>query len=329
MKSAAASMALFAAMVAIAAPAPAQQADGEGQRALALQLPAWPRRITSEYTLRSAEGLEYRIFASAPAGPAPAAGYPVVYVLDGNAWFGAASEIARLKHAQYGPALVIGVGYPGDAPMNFVRRERDFTLGPPKIQPIVTMGSDYGGAPAFRRFLTDRLRRDLARRFPLASGRHTLFGHSLGGLFALQTYLTAPDAFDAYIAASPSIWWDRDNILRDIDRIKLERHRPASRILLEMGGLEQAMTDDLAKLAEALSGPTGPFKGKSVAEIAALVRRNIEDSAMVDNVKQVAERFRSNEIDVPLVIFEGEDHGSVLPPSLGRAVAFGLETKKR
>jgi predicted alpha/beta superfamily hydrolase len=289
------------------------------------EMPAWPQRMTSEHMLRSDEGLEYRIFLSVPKGPAPADGYPVIYILDGNAWFGAAAEIARLKEPQYGPSLVVGIGYPGDTPINTARRVWDFTLGAPKTQPPFDVGTRFGGAPAFRTFLRTRLREDLAKRFPLAPGRTTLFGHSLGGLFVLETLLAAPDAFDTFVAASPAINWNRDEILRRTNTFRPGRGSARPRILLEMGGLEQRMTDDLRRMAVAMSGPNGLFKDKSADQLAAFIEQNIRDNAMIDNIQAVARRFQANGVRAPLIIFEGEDHGSVIPAALSRALSLGLD----
>jgi pimeloyl-ACP methyl ester carboxylesterase len=36
-----------------------------------------------------------------------------------------------------------------------------------------------------------------------------LAGHSVGGLEAIDCLLTHPEMFDAYIAISPSLWWDK------------------------------------------------------------------------------------------------------------------------
>ena len=42
---------------------------------------------------------------------------------------------------------------------------------------------------------------------PLNFGRATLFGHSLGGLFVLETLRADPALFARWIAVSPSLWW--------------------------------------------------------------------------------------------------------------------------
>ncbi|HEX8548720.1 MAG TPA: alpha/beta hydrolase-fold protein [Cytophagaceae bacterium] len=39
-------------------------------------------------------------------------------------------------------------------------------------------------------------------------------GHSFGGITTLNCFMTSPDLFNAYIAASPTIWWDQEYLLK-------------------------------------------------------------------------------------------------------------------
>jgi predicted alpha/beta superfamily hydrolase len=47
------------------------------------------------------------------------------------------------------------------------------------------------------------------------NGENILFGHSFGGLFALNTFLHYTEAFDVYIAIDPSLWWDNAKLAKD------------------------------------------------------------------------------------------------------------------
>ena len=44
--------------------------------------------------------------------------------------------------------------------------------------------------------------------------RRTLIGHSFGGLFTVNAVLTQPYAFDDFIAADPSFWWDQRRLIQ-------------------------------------------------------------------------------------------------------------------
>src|SRR3546814_7264749 len=70
---------------------------------------------TRTFETKSDGGETYRIFVSFPKGEPPADGYPVLYVIDGNAYFASFAETRRLlEYADKGKALVVGVGYPTD-----------------------------------------------------------------------------------------------------------------------------------------------------------------------------------------------------------------------
>jgi predicted alpha/beta superfamily hydrolase len=43
-------------------------------------------------------------------------------------------------------------------------------------------------------------------------------GHSFGGITTINCLLAHPDMFNAYIAISPSFWWDREYLLKFADR---------------------------------------------------------------------------------------------------------------
>ena len=75
------------------------------------EAPGLRARAFSESTIVSAKGLEYRILVSAPSGPPLQRGFPVLYVLDGDAWFGSAIEIAKMReYEKLAPAIIVGVG---------------------------------------------------------------------------------------------------------------------------------------------------------------------------------------------------------------------------
>jgi uncharacterized protein len=123
---------------------------------------------------------------------------PVIYLLDGDSHFLQTVAITRFLAGQgMAPATIVV------AIMN-TDRSRDLTPAP------AVPDSEFptaGGADRFRRFLTTELRPYLEGRFRTEPYR-ILIGWSLGGLFAVHALLSEPDSFDAFITASPSLWWD-------------------------------------------------------------------------------------------------------------------------
>jgi predicted alpha/beta superfamily hydrolase len=176
--------------------------------------------------LQSSTGREYLVYTAVPTEPAPPGGWPVVYVLDGNAWFSLFAQQSRLmaRRPDKGgvvPAVIVGVGYPGSRPFNTERRTRDFTPPAPVRAPPPAPGgrswSASGGADEFLAFLVKELRPLIEQEFKIDPVRQALFGHSLGGLFVLHALFTQPDSFQYFIAASPSVWWNDRYIIEEAD----------------------------------------------------------------------------------------------------------------
>ena len=222
------------------------------------------------YTLAEAEtwdieadhGETYRIYVSKPAGDAPADGFPVLYVLDGNAMFAGFAEARRIQGV-YDDGLeqmiVVGIGYPNDE-LYDGRRLGDFT--PPIGNPILQgLYEEYpsGKRDLFEAFLMQTLRPEISRRYRVNTLRESLYGHSLGGLFALHMVYTAPGSFHTVIAASPTIWWDDQFILAEERDFRSRLQEDPSlgvgvRVSILVGELEEAavtVTDSEA-LAERL-----------------------------------------------------------------------------
>ena len=221
-------------------------ADGEPEQA-ALQGYVMPD--TQVWNLPGGDGQIYRIFVSIPEAAPPQHGFPVLYVLDGNAMFAGFAESRRLqeiKDPDIGRSIVVGIGYPAGKPYDLARRLYDFT--PPFPEQVPASERDLakmrtGGEQAFMAFLLDRLRPEIARRYAVDPDRQALFGHSLGGLFALHMLYTRPGAFRAIIAASPTQWWNDQQILQE-ERTFSQRLRdraitgPVARLMLVAGDRE-------------------------------------------------------------------------------------------
>lgn len=225
----------------------------------AAQMPGYTMPATDVWDLAADSGEVYRIFVSYPAGKedeAPEDGYPVLYVLDGNAYFGSFAQARWVQdYLPVGKSIVVGVGYPGDEAWD-VRRLKDFTaplLDPPPRQWRALAQYESGGRRQFLEFLTGPLRREIARRHRVDPDRQALFGHSLGGLFALYALYERPGAFHSIVAASPSMEWNAQGILED-ERVFAERLVDGaipgtSRLLVVVGDRD---TDDDPEPARAL-----------------------------------------------------------------------------
>lgn len=207
---------LAAALLAAALPG---AGAGSGAAAAAGAPVAVPGAQSFEMTA-GATGLSYRIYLALPEKPAPEAGFPVLYFLDGEAVFGTAAEAMRLQTR--GPkgfegAAVVAIGHGGAGPFDSAARYRDFTTpADPAHLPRRSDGARLpanGGAEAFLDFIAGELMPEIARRLPADPARATLVGHSLGGFFALHAFLGRPGLFRNVVAGSPSVWWNRSELL--------------------------------------------------------------------------------------------------------------------
>lgn len=230
-----------------------------------------------EYEARGESG-DYRIFVVLPSAPPGAEGYPVLYLLDGNACIAGVAEALRLqtrfaRESEVEPTVVVAVGYPGAAPIHLGRRAYDYLPKheSSKLSARFMQGAPWhqpGGAEAFRAFLTGPLREDIARRYPVDRRRQMLCGHSFGGYFGLHSFLAEPGAFSKIAALSPALWWDDGSLMTKADAM-IGALPPdlTSSLLLAVGEREtperphisQRMTADAQEFAAKLKrlGPAG------------------------------------------------------------------------
>ncbi len=166
-----------------------------------------PTHEMSERTVATGPG--HRIFLAIPKAAPPENGWPILYLLDGNA----AYDYLTATHLALAPGLVIaGIGYDTDRQFSRERRTLDFTppdgpgdgIRPDPVHP----GRLAGGGAVFLDRLTGPLREAAEQGLRIDPRRRTLWGHSFGGLFTLYVLLSRPRAFARYAAISPSVWWD-------------------------------------------------------------------------------------------------------------------------
>jgi hypothetical protein len=292
-----------------------------------MTLPDIRERFLTTRIVRSKQGLDYTIFISAPDGAPPAGGFPVLYVLDANAWFGLAGEIARLNEIEFGPSIVVGVGYPVHTLYDELRRDHDFTLGPPVRPQPASAGAKFGGAAEFLDFLRHELRDAIGKTYPINPRRQALFGHSLGGYFVLHALFTAPDAFATFVAASSAIWWD-DAALKAEEKafIANTRSGPQPQVLVTVGGLEQELgAADRALITTMYARNPAAFGGATLEQTLDRIRDSqVTKNRMIDNAREMAARLKAAGMPVKFVVFEGENHRTEVPEALTRAVPLWL-----
>jgi uncharacterized protein len=145
--------------------------------------------------------------------------YPVIYMTDGNAhidhtW----STMEFLARNGRVPQLII-------VAITNTDRTRDLT---PTRASIENPGGEpfqfptSGGADKFLKFIETELIPKIESSYRVQPYR-IFAGHSFGGLFALHAFLTKPELFNAYIAVSPSMAWDKHLLSRHAEEFFKDR----------------------------------------------------------------------------------------------------------
>ncbi|MEO6447502.1 MAG: alpha/beta hydrolase-fold protein [Gemmatimonadaceae bacterium] len=156
--------------------------------------------------------------------------YPVLYLLDGDAHF----------HSVTGLLQILGTGVNGTfvLPEMIVvaipntDRMRDLTPSHVETDPSGTPSPAFktsGGMPAFLDFIRRELIPHIDSAYRTAPYR-MLVGHSLGGITAINALYTMPETFNAYVAIDPSLWYDKQLLLKKA-REYFDRPAPAGRAL--------------------------------------------------------------------------------------------------
>lgn len=263
----------------------------------------------------------FKISVSRAAHVPEGASIPVLYVLDADIGFALAAEVARLRGTMgmLPTAMVVGIGY-GVGFAEFAKlRTADLTpplsdAGREALGGMTSfIGDQDGGADAFLAFLADTLAPEIGRRYPeVSADDRILFGHSLGGLFTAYALLTRPEAFRTFLINSPSLWWDgfaiNGHLPAFADKVAALASKP--RVLIGVGGQEQDVPTKVP-----------PSLQMSLEEVQATVAA----SRMVDSVPEFAAALTgAGLVDVEHVIYDKEDHGSVIPAAMMRGLRFAV-----
>lgn len=277
-------------------------AEDDG-RLTSLQLPG-----TFAVAVSNASGEAYRLWLSVPREPPPAAGYPLIVAIDAARTFGTLRDAVAMQAGRPDvtgaePAVVCGIVYATEDGTD--DRRRAFDLTPPSDRatlPPHPSGGGWpptGGAPAFLEFLVGPVLSRIGRVAPIDPTRRTLFGHSLGGLLVVLTYL-AGSGFSCFAAASPSLWVVPDAVENALEAF-VSPSGDIRRLLMLAGGAEQ---------------PTGDATDER--------SRRQQTNRILDRARELVAALAARNAVADLMVLEGENHASMIPRAIARAVPFAL-----
>lgn len=130
--------------------------------------------------------------------------YSVIYLLDGWGHFHHTTGTMQFLSRNGRMPKMIVVGIP-----NTKDRTHDLTPETSQKENFPTAG----GADNLLDFMEKELFPFIEEKYRTTAHR-TLIGHSFGGLFTVHALVNKSALFDAYLAISPSLWWD-DQLLVD------------------------------------------------------------------------------------------------------------------
>ena len=136
--------------------------------------------------------------------------YPVFYVIDGQWNFRLATEnVGILSDNGFIPPMIVVAIHTGN--------KRDIDLLPTRNEE----SRQGGGADLLLRFIKEEL-------IPFVDGRYrtspyrVITGASYGGVFVMHAFLSDPLLFTAFLAQSPSMWWDYRVMLKRTEAFLLK-----------------------------------------------------------------------------------------------------------
>jgi predicted alpha/beta superfamily hydrolase len=153
----------------------------------------------------------------------------------GQEWFVDETAEWMIRTSQIEPVIVAAIYNAGNA------RIDEYT---PTVDPSLKRG---GRADDYLDFLITEIKPFIDRQFRTRrSAMNTgIGGSSLGGLLSLYAGLKHPNVFGKLAVMSPSLWWDREVILKRI--AELDRTLP-QRIWLDIGTEEGEVVEKVRRL---------------------------------------------------------------------------------
>lgn len=192
------------------------------------------------------------------AGAKPDRTYPVLYVLDGGVDQDFLHIAGLAQHGEiswtFDEFIVVGIAtkkriWELTTP---TQDERYTTYFRANGEPVEFASG--GGSETFRRYIAEEVIPFVEGRYR-TGGRRTIIGESLAAYFVVDTLLRRPDLFHDYVAISPSMWWNREELGGRARDLLASRDYAGRRLYLTMASEGGTMQRGMDKLLAALRSP--------------------------------------------------------------------------
>ena len=265
-----------------AAPAAAQPAAPTGE----------PIVLGMSHTIRSAAlNEDRRVNVRLPAGYAAESErrYPVLYVLDGGVNQDFPHIAGLAQHGEmsgtFDEFIVVGIETKNRIWELTTRSqdERYETYYRANGQPVEF--ANGGGSERFRRHIAEEVIPWVEANHR-TNGRRTLIGESLAALFVVDTLLRQAPLFHDYVAISPSLWWNREELGRTAPQLLRAQSYEGRRLYVTMGSEGGTMQRGLDSLVAALRSPAaGALRWVNVDRRSAEHHGSIYHAAALDALR--------------------------------------------
>ncbi|MEM6469083.1 MAG: alpha/beta hydrolase-fold protein [Planctomycetota bacterium] len=246
--------------------------------------------------------------------------YPVLFLFDGNVQFHLVTGMVdyMAKDGWQIPELII---------VGITQRNRTHELTPTRslkdfrVGKTTQQNSDSGGGEAFLQFITEELIPKIDADYRTRPYR-ILFGHSYGGLLAAHAFIKNDDAFNAFILADPSLWWDDRVVLRMLEEV------------ISSGGLQDRQTTMFVSNVPAYLAPGDQLLQQGFKNIEQSVRNFGEKLKQVESIRLRAKEFDAEtHHSLPVqTLYHGLRHvfdGYELPPEYFLSMPEKIEERFR
>lgn len=235
---------------------------------------AWP---TEEFTLTCPDtGVEHLVSISVPVRYDALEEVPLLLCLDGPWVYGTVRDATRIMSmgGEAPEAVVVGLSFTDRSMGEYLRQRARWYTPTPWVPPTITgvkgvEASECGRAAELLSFVQNHLLPTVEKDH--LGGRSVserwLIGHSFSALFGLRALLTDPGAFDKWLLASPSIWWDDRAVLAHEEAWAAANDDLPARVFVCYGDQERetvpeiypfAMADNVDELLVTLAGRRYP-----------------------------------------------------------------------
>ncbi|HEY0086275.1 MAG TPA: alpha/beta hydrolase-fold protein [Allosphingosinicella sp.] len=184
--------------------------------------------------------------------------YPVLYVLDGGVDQDFTHIAGIAQHGEmswtFDDLIVVGIS----------TKKRIWELTTPTLDERYSAYfqangesakvAGGGGSIEFRRHIAEEVIPYIEKTYR-TNDRRVVMGESLAGLFVVDTLLRQPALFNDYVAISPSLWWNREELGNRAAEMLKRRDYAGRRLYLTLGAEGGTMGRAVGNFVAALKSP--------------------------------------------------------------------------